>query len=125
MSSKQIQGTIAPYVPSSSMPWNKERVKHLYNRLGSGCNITELDEGLTLQPDQLVDQLIDEALLVSIPNHDVFPWALHPTFLPDDPYGHFNFSTRMNQVKWHLSSNLVLNPVKYKLVLFWSNNLQQ
>ncbi len=122
MTSKEIQGTIAPYVHSASAPWNKDRVKHLYNRLGSGCSITELNQGLDLQPDELVDQLIDEALLVPTPDHEVFPWALHPVILPDDPYEHFDFVNRMHHVKEHLAANLVLNPVKYKLVLFWSNH---
>ena len=122
MSEKAIQGSIAPYLPSASKPWNEDRVKHLYNRIGSGCKVAELKEGLNLTPGELIDQLLDEALSLAPPGEDEFPWKNHPVILPNDPYEHFNFSERMAHVKFHLSANLVLNPVKYKLVLFWSNH---
>ncbi len=120
--SNEIQGDLSKYKPNNSKRWDATRVKHLYNRIGSGCNLTELKVALTMNPDQLVDQLIDDALTVPIPEYDVFPWAQHPVLIENDPYEFFDYCLRMRDVTVHLATNLVLNPVKYKMVLFWSNH---
>ncbi len=120
--SNGIQGDLTTYIPRNTKRWDEIRVKHLYNRLGGGCNISELRAGLAMDPDKLVDQLIDNALDVPIPEYDVFPWAQHPVFIENDPYDFFDHCQRIREVPIQLTTNLVLNPVKYKMVLFWSNH---
>jgi len=31
-------GTLDTYVPSAEAPWNDQRIKHLYRRIGFGAN---------------------------------------------------------------------------------------
>ncbi len=120
--SNEIQGDLTKYVPTSTKQWNASRIHHLYNRIGGGCNVAEFNAAASMNPDAIVDQLIDKALTVPLPEYDVFPWAQHPVIVENDPYDFFDHCERMRNVKTHLSKSLVLNPVKYKMVLFWSNH---
>lgn len=49
------------YVPSLSKPWNEERVRHVYRRLGYDINMERIDNALSFQPDVLIDRLVDNA----------------------------------------------------------------
>ncbi len=60
---------INPYTPSSSMPWNEARVKHLYRRAAYGANYSTIQQALQMSPSELIDQMVDEAMQV-IPNPD-------------------------------------------------------
>jgi hypothetical protein len=48
----------APYVPSGEVPWNLQRVGHLYRRASFGATWKELQQGLELGPAPCIDQLL-------------------------------------------------------------------
>ena len=46
--------TLDPYVPGSSNPWNKAKVKHCYRRLGYGTDDITLNNGVNISPGNLM-----------------------------------------------------------------------
>ena len=54
--------TLQPYVPSATNPWNEERVRHVYRRLGYDAKnwlaVTQSMIDLSAVPDQQ-QQLVD------------------------------------------------------------------
>lgn len=73
MVSTSILNTIDPYIPSPQKPWNEQRVRHLYQRLGYGASQAEVQAGLAMSPSDLVDQLLDS--VVNMPAPSPPPWA--------------------------------------------------
>ena len=55
-------GTLDTYIPSAEEPWNEQRIKHLYRRIGFGANAQMIGEAMAMTPADLVDQLIDGAI---------------------------------------------------------------
>jgi hypothetical protein len=48
----------APYKPTDKNPWTLQKVGHLYRRAAFGANWNELQLGLALGPDKLIDKLL-------------------------------------------------------------------
>lgn len=49
-----------PFSPSTERLWNRGMVAHLYRRTGFGASIEQLDEAVSREPAQVVDQLIGQ-----------------------------------------------------------------
>lgn len=111
-------GTIAPYVPSAEVPWNKQRVLHLYRRMGFGARPDQIDAALNLNPSDLVDALVDEA--INLPLSPEPEWA-YWTELDYDDF----FAQREEQyITWILQwmDDMSNNGFRDKLALFWHNH---
>ena len=54
--------TLAPYIASSQNPWNKQRIHHLYRRLSYGISPLVVEQILSRDPQQVVNNLVDEAV---------------------------------------------------------------
>ena len=52
---------IEPYVPTSDVPWNAGRVRHLYRRIGYGATPAEVRAALSQEPKKVVDDLLTQA----------------------------------------------------------------
>lgn len=50
-----------PYTPSEQMPWNRERVAHLFRRAAFGATEAEIDAALKKSPSEVIDSLIDNS----------------------------------------------------------------
>lgn len=111
-------GTIAPYVPTAEKPWNKQRVLHLYRRMGFGARADQIEAALNQNPSDLVDAIIDEA--INLPLSPEPEWA----FWTELDYDDF-FEQRQEQyVSWILQwmDDLVNKGFRDKLALFWHNH---
>ncbi|TPN83907.1 DUF1800 domain-containing protein [Aquimarina algicola] len=110
--------TLSIYTPSSSNPWNKQKVNHLYRRIGFGASSSMMTEALTKTPSSLVDQLVQEAL------------DLVPTAAPRWGYWvrdqFLRSSTTPPEYKriWktQIIDDLSKNNLRDRLTLFWSNH---
>lgn len=111
-------GSLNPYIPDGSNPWNVSKVQHTFRRLGFGASITEVDDALALTPGALIDQLIDTAA------------ALPPTTAPVWGYWAFSdftdFETQNNQnvFDWRIQTgnDLVSEKLRGRLAFFWMNH---
>jgi uncharacterized protein (DUF1800 family) len=117
-----ITSTLQPYVPSTENPWNAERIRHAYRRIGYDTNKTTIINALTLSPSQLIDQLIDESL--NAPHWPEPAWA---DFTNDD-YANlgldFDDQTQENhrEVMLEVMNQMQTTGLKGRLMLFWSNH---
>lgn len=48
-----------PYMPSEQMPWNRERVTHLFRRAAFGATNAQIEAALQKSPVEVIDSLID------------------------------------------------------------------
>lgn len=109
---------LAVFQPDDLQPWNLERVRHLYSRLGIGAGIATLRDGLNRSPADLVDELLDEALLA--PPIATPPWA---DWAIGD-YEDFQTESQANLLEFALGyiDEMLENPVRARLILFWHNH---
>lgn len=114
-------GSLEVYSPSAEAPWNEERVKHLYRRIGFGASREMIENALAQNPAALIDQLIDDALVKpNFPRPDWADWAISD-YDPDDTLA--EVLQQLYQIISHWSSEFHDdNALRAKLMLFWSNH---
>lgn len=109
---------ISPYQPDSSKPWNKERVIHLFRRLGFGPSPAQIDQALASDPQTYIDTLLDGIKNRPLPVPPV--WANY-TAADYENTDNLKFQHRdefFNQV----ISDMINDGLRSKLVLFWHNH---
>ena len=111
-------GGIEVYVPTVDNPWTKEKVTHIYRRLGFGANIATVESGLLLSPEELVDSLMDEA--IAMPLREEPEWA----FWNFDDYTNFADEAPLQKDFLYkgFMTDMIDNGFRDKLTLFWSNH---
>jgi len=69
-----VNSTLAVYTPTSD-GWTAAHIGHLYRTFGYGATYTQIQNGLSMSPLELVDQLMDEA--VNTPQPVAPYWATY------------------------------------------------
>ncbi len=110
--------TLDPYVPNTGNPWNADKIKHIYKRLGFGITIADIDGALAQAPNALIDNLVDSAF--NLPPTDAPPYA-------NWSYSDFtDFETENNEYvfAWRIQSgnDLISEGLRGRLVSFWMNH---
>lgn len=112
-----VTGTLTPYVPDASAPWDKRRVMHLYRRMGFGAKPAEVTAALGQSPSQLVDTIINQAITLPLPAEP--EWAYW------DITRYQNQAQAAEQIfswsrRWLL--DMMNHGFREKLALFWHNH---
>ncbi|MEL6867306.1 MAG: DUF1800 domain-containing protein [Bacteroidota bacterium] len=113
-------GSIDPYSPSPDMPWNKQRVQHLFRRLGYGASHAEMEAALLQDPQTLIDQMLDDAIAAPLTTAPV--WANWTILDYDD----FNEQLGEQYAEWLTTwtkDMLLGNSLRERITLFWHNHL--
>ena len=110
--------SLAPY----TAPLDKQKVEHLYRRIGFGGSVTTINQALGQSASALVDSLIDEALakpLTAAPAWANWTGANYPT--DDDLRGDM---INAQVAEWRLSygKSILTNSLRDRLSFFWSNH---
>lgn len=111
-------GTLAPYVDSAGMPWNRQRAQHLYRRLGFGANEATITAAVQLSPGDLVDQLIDEVTnTANLPQPTWYNWTI-------GDYTDFGTESTNQLIEYANGwiDSMLANGPKERLTLFWHNH---
>jgi uncharacterized protein (DUF1800 family) len=109
---------LSVYRPSAEMPWNAERVKHLYRRLGFGIDQKGREQALLREPEELVLEWIDKAAEAPLtPKPAWGDWAL-------SNYTDFQSELASQVLEYGLTfaRDLFENPLRARLNLFWQNH---
>jgi uncharacterized protein (DUF1800 family) len=110
--------SLDPYVPSAEKPWNIQRVMHVYDRLGYGASWNEIQQGLAMSPGELIDMLLDGAATATPPTPPL--WA---NWTEDDYAANPDlFGTHKSEFIRQWFSELIHQPVRAKMVMFWRNH---
>ncbi len=110
-------GTIAPYIPSTQMPWDKLRAVHLFRRAGFGASHEQITTALEKTPAEIVDQLVDEAIAKPIaPPPEWADWNIND-YATWDELLEINLNWRREWVK-----EMITDGVRDKIALFWHNH---
>lgn len=113
-------GSLSPYVPSATQPWNRRRAAHLFKRLQFGASFQEIEDALTQNPLDIVDGIIDEALNTPLPpDPDWADWALS-----DYPADQVN-ELAIQQVYETVSewmTGMYMGSFRERIALFWHNH---
>lgn len=109
---------IAVYTPTPAKPWNLERVKHLYRRMGFGVNLADQQAALAMDPATLVDVLVDQAVNLAPTAAPAWgDWAI-------SDYTNVNTQGPEQILSWYSQfvTDMINNGLRDKLTLFWSNH---
>ncbi|MBX2929790.1 MAG: DUF1800 domain-containing protein [Saprospiraceae bacterium] len=110
-------GSIEPFVPDAERPWNKQRVQHLYRRMGFGADLPTIEAALAQSPGALVDSIINNALAQPLS--------------PQPPWAFWSLSNYQNQeqavaqiFEWRRvwMRDMLNTGFRGKLTLFWHNH---
>ncbi|WP_299188720.1 DUF1800 domain-containing protein [uncultured Aquimarina sp.] len=106
------------YSPTNSNPWNRQKVNHLYRRLGFGATPEMVSNALNQNPADHIDSLIDEALNLNPTPAPVWGYWIKDDFdaRPDNA-----FSYRRDW-KNQMVADMFQNNLRDRLTLFWSNH---
>lgn len=99
-----------PYVPSTSVPWNKKWVTHLYRRAAFGASPAEVDQAVKDGPQKTLERLMAGS-----------PDAADLLTLYTDVGEYYKDVTQLRV--WWLSMMIEGgHPLREKLALFWHNH---
>lgn len=111
-------GTLAEYVPSNENPWDFHNALHLFRRMGFGASPNDIQDALTQNPIDLIDNLIDDAMV--LPVTPAPAWA----FWQENDYTDINVQIGEQIQEWYLQfiNDMLNNGFRDKMTLFWSNH---
>lgn len=111
---------LVPYQPSAAIPWTAERVAHVYRRLGFGATFEQIQQGLALSPDALIDLLLDDVAIAGPPNPPYWGgWTLNDYENANDP--NLVFEHR-NELRRRWLQEMLEEGIRPKMALFWHNH---
>jgi len=111
---------LAPYVPSAAKPWNARRVAHLYRRLGFGASLQQIEAGLQMSPSDLIDQLLDTAADLGIPDPPYWGgWTQNEYDTNLDPDLVFIHRDELRR-RW--MGEMLDEGIRAKMAMFWHNH---
>ena len=112
------EGTLAPYIPSATSPWNEQRVAHLTRRLGFSASYADRTALLTETPTTLIDSMMDAALAAPLSPQPAWAYWNYTDYPDYDAVRDTQVAEWL--VKWQ--EDFYANPLRGKMTLFWSNH---
>ncbi len=114
-------GTLSPYIPSASKPWDRKRIQHFYQRIGFGATPDMIEDALASDPVDFINQIVDSAVVApSLAEPEWGDWALS-TYDQDQIQELAQAQIYEWISKW-MDQMYSANPLRSKLALFWSNH---
>ncbi len=128
-----LNTSLEVYVPSLSKPWDLRRAQHLFNKMGIGASLPDIQWALSMTPEEAVDALIDASLQEPVPTKSDYPFG-DPEHDPwqfsydgEDDEGNSiriwpNSLNSGPMVSHYFINAIENNSLRYKLLLFWTNH---
>jgi uncharacterized protein (DUF1800 family) len=119
-SMQPVNDPLQPYVPSAEKPWDTSRVEHLYRRMGFGASLAQIQAGLAMNPSDLIDQLLDNAANLGLPDPPYWAAFTSDDYAADpDPDLRFVHRAELAQ-RW--LGEMLDEGIRSKMALFWHNH---
>ncbi len=106
------------YVPDGSNPWDQSRAKHVFRRLGYGASRNRLNLALTLDPSELVENLVNAA--VDLPLTETPFWGYYNI----NDFTNFEVENEQYLNDWRIltGNNFVSQDLRGRMTSFWLNH---
>ena len=115
--------TLDPYIPDATNPWNVTKIHHLYRRIAFGASKAEVISALSMNPSNLVDMLIDNAIALNTTAEPLWAfWTRDDFEAAEDANEDNNTGFYFNEGKAQMVNDMVNNKVRDRLTIFWSNH---
>lgn len=114
-------GSLLPYEPTADKPWNRQRIRHLFRRLGLGATPEQLHWAEALAPDALVDELLYGAFLQPLPVPPSWAdWNYHD--YPKDQFSDLSREQYILLSTYWIRAMQQESGIREKWALFWHNH---
>lgn len=109
---------LSVFIPDDSNVWDKNKIQHLYRRLGFGVSESTINAILTLSPAPFIDSLIDAA--ISIGSMSPPDWA-NMTY---SDYTNFDDQVKLQQEELylHFENDMLNQSLRGRFTMFWHNH---
>lgn len=110
--------SLSVYLPAPG-EWTAQKLRHLYRRIGYGVTKTEVENGLTMSPAEVVDFLVAKAVNTLLPETPYWAdWTSEDYDNGEDGLGYEHEQSIKNQ--WIERS--FTEPLQAKMSLFWHDH---
>lgn len=107
-----------PYVPTPAKPWNAARVAHLYRRLGFGATLGQIQQGLQMNPSDLIDQLLETAADLGPPDPPVWSGYTNADYDGDQDL----VEAHRRELRFRWLNDMLGEGIRAKMALLWHNH---
>jgi uncharacterized protein (DUF1800 family) len=123
--------SLEPWQPTAANPWDRHAAKHLFHRLGIAASKEWLERALSMDPQEYINALLDDALtneLLPEPPIGWEDWLTVPPYAGSDPKVFEHEDDVYHRAKIDMTihwSNMMADEklmFRERLVLFWSNH---
>lgn len=112
-----VNSTLEVYAPSPE-GWTSAHIGHLYRSFGYGATLAQIQAGLSMTPQELVDQLIDEA--INSPQPETPYWSQYNSDDYDNTDGLEYEHYQETKYNWILQGTQ--DPFLQKMTIFWHDH---
>ena len=109
------------YIPSGSNPWDVQKIKHLYRRLGYGASLSMTNSSFGKNPAVLVDEIIDQALAISPTPAPDWVFKTYSDYPSQQAFDEAN-QQHINDSKYQFTVDILQNGFRSRMILFWMNH---
>jgi len=110
-----INGGLEPFIPTVQNPWNMQKVKHLFTRTHGGANYEEMVAALNFTPEQVVNQLVDDAVNITLEIPE-YAESLKPRESANSEYAYKDY------MMWDWIGGMIQKGFRHKMTLFWHSH---
>lgn len=111
---------LKPFLPSDSMPWNKQRAIHFFRRLGLGGSPVQIQQALASDPGIFIENTLNAIKLRALPTPPV--WA---NYTAADYEALNNVDLKFDhrdELFDSIYTDMINDGLRTKLFLFWHNH---
>lgn len=115
-------GLLVPYVPNGQNQWTDKKAQHLYRRLTLGADITTIQNSLNLDPVDLTNQIISDAVNLPLASEPQWAYWMLSDYDPDPDVRNEQIVSQIFDWggKWML--DLASNGLRDRLSWYWHNH---
>lgn len=113
---------LAAYTPNLENPWNKQKVLHLYRRLGYGPTLNELQSALAQPPSQHIDAIFDAIVASPITTPPEYADWTALNYLVDGEFDNDLYIAHAVQWIYQVIRNQKSDQFRAKIIGFWSSH---
>ncbi|MEE9350445.1 MAG: DUF1800 domain-containing protein [Flavobacteriaceae bacterium] len=120
-------GTLNPYIPTTQNPWDKNKIKHLYRRIGYGASTLCINQTLTQNPSAFIENTINDVIALGATTPPVWANMAYSDYTGADPdieiqQQHAEIAFEWTNEMLENSYTSRIDAIRGRFTMFWSNH---